>query len=246
MKKPVVIIVVIMIIYLLTMLFVFNVLPGIMYTTIVLEDNVRWRYSNNQWKDYESDAELIGYKLYNPNTGDYIGKYDIKYTSKGWSVKFDKQYEPYDKSMLASKSNKFKAYNFEINNLTDNTVIDKILNKASLRKNGGVIIANQIKIDLDNDGKDEIIYGISNMDEMGNTKFYVMAINMNGEYKIIKKVTGDNVPSIYVYSIIDVDNDSNLELIIKESYFSMSGCDYSLYSLVSGEYEMMISTGGSL
>jgi hypothetical protein len=26
----------------------------------------------------------------------------------------------------------------------------------------------------------------------------------------------------------------------------MSGCDYSLYSLVDGEYKLMISTGGSL
>ena len=245
MKKPAIFIT-IMVIYLLAMLFVFLVLPGIMYTTIILEDNIKWQYRNYKWETYETDNSLRGYKVYNPTNGQYIGTYDIQYTDKGWLVQEGKQYKSLNNSMLAVKSSKLKVYGFEINTLTDNAVIDKVLNKASLKKTSGVVIGNQIKIDLDNDGKDEIIYGISNMDEMGNTKFYVMAINMNGEYKIIKKVTGDNVPSIYVYSIIDVDNDSNLELIVKESYFSMSGCDYSLYSLVDGEYTKMISTGGSL
>ena len=246
MKKPVIIIVSIMAIYIFVMLFIFTILPGIMYTTIVLEDNVRWRYSKDGWKDYDPKAELNGYKIYNPNNGDYVGKYDIQYTNKGWFVKVNREFKLYDKSMLAVKSSKFKVYNFEIETLTDNTIITSILNKASLKATDGATVGNQIQIDLDNDGSSEIIYGITNMDEMGNVRFYVMAIYIDGGYKIIKKVTGDNVPSIYVYSIVDFDRDSNLELIIKESYFSMSGCDYSLYSLVDGEYKLMISTGGSL
>ena len=244
--KKMVIFMGIMVAYIVLTLFVFLVLPCIISTTIILEDNVRWTYKNHEWKVYDSDTELFGYKIYDPNNGDYIGRKDIRYYNSNWLVKEKKQYVSYDKSMLAVKSNKFKAYGFDMTTLTDTNVINKIIAKASVTKTGGVVIGNQIKIDLDSDGRDEIIYGISNIDEMGNTKFYVFAIYMNGEYKIIKKYVGENNPSVYVYAVVDVDGDSNLELIVKESYFSMSGCDYSLYSLVDGEYTEMISTGGSL
>ena len=240
------IIVVIIVIYLLTMLFVFNILPSIMYTTIVLENNVKWQYKNHKWVNYNSDDTLTGYRVFNPNNGEYIGKYDIKYSNKNWLIKENKSFKLYEKAMLASKSSKLQVYGYKIELATNTTDMNKILEKAGLKKAGDLTIRYQIKVDVNNDGNDEILYGLSNMDEIQENQFFVLGINDNGKYYVIKKNTGRMVPSFNIYAIIDVDGDSNLELIIEESSYSMAGNDYSLYSLVDGEYTEMISTGGSL
>ena len=84
------------------------------------------------------------------------------------------------------------------------------------------------------------------MDDLVENQFFILGMCVDNECSIIKKNTGKVVPSISIYAIIDIDGDSNLELILEDSGYSMTSSQYSLYSLVDGEYEMMISTGGSL
>lgn len=238
--------VIIMIVYIVVTLFFVTILPGIISPIIVLEGNVRWQYKNHEWIDFESSKVLTGYKVYDSSTGKSVGTYDMKYDGKKWLLKVNNRYKSYDKSMLAFKAPRAKVYSFNIEFPENKTDINKIVSKAGIKNNPELTILYKVDIDINGDGSTDTLYGISNMDDLVENQFFILGMCVDNECSIIKKNTGKVVPSISIYAIIDIDGDSNLELILEDSGYSMTSSQYSLYSLVDGEYEMMISTGGSL
>ena len=111
------------------------------------------------------------------------------------------------------------------------------MKKVSISKYGELNVAKTIKLDVDNDQDEEIIYIMSNVysDKDEVKTFSIIALYDDGEYKIIKSVIDIEDEILNLYAAIDVDGDKNLEFIISSEFFSC-GNTYSMYGLKDGKY----------
>lgn len=245
MKKSIIIIILIVGIYLFLAIYGFDYIDAIFHKNIYIGDT-RWEYSNGKWIDSSSKIsnglKLSNYYIYKQNTWEYVGRYDMKYNNN-WYIRSKNGYAKYNFPLFAYKGSGIKLYNFDTEYNVDKSKVNAILKKANISKYSSLNLSKSIKFDVDNDGLDETIYVLSNVYSQNEEPilFSIVALEDNGEYKIIKSITKKEEEMLNIFAIIDVDGDKNLELVIAKEIFSC-GNTYELYGLKDGKYVKLIST----
>ncbi len=243
MRKSIIIIGLIVAAYLFFAIVGVDYFDSLFHKNIYVE-NISWEYSKGKWieKTIENNLDLKKYTIYKPNTFEYIGKYDLKYKDT-WYIKEKKKFEQYGYSLIAFKGKGIKLYPFDVKYGIDKSVANKILKKININKYGQLNIAKTIKLDVDNDHEEEIIYVMSNLySDMEESKtFSVIALYDNEKYSIIKYVTDTEDQILNLYAAIDIDGDKNLEFIVASEFYSCVN-SYSMYGLIDGEYVKLVGT----
>lgn len=244
MKKSIIIIILIVGIYLFLAIYGFDYIDSIFHKNIYIGDT-RWEYSKDKWIDssnkISNGLKLSNYYIYKQNTWEYVGRYDVKYSNGNWYIRSKNDYVKYDYPLFAYKGSGIKLYDFEVKYNIEKTKVNAILKKANISKYSTLNLSKSIKIDVDNDGSDETIYVLSNVYSQNEEPilFSIVALEDNGEYKIIKSITKKEEEMLNIFAIIDVDGDKNLELVIAREVFSC-GNTYELYGLKDGKYVKLV------
>lgn|SRR5574344_654705 len=245
MKKYIIIIVIISL-YLIFAIFGTDIIDSINNTYIYIGDNVRWKYSNNKWENIHVDGKfnLKNYKIYNIQTGEMVGKYNLLYDDT-WYYKTGNKYSEYQDEMFAYKgNNKFKVIPYEMTEIDNRNIVKS----CGITYNYNDISAYQIDIDYDNDGENEKIYVLSNMYSDNDSQFFsvICTYDDNSYITLLKSIVTDS--SILakeqnnIYAIIDLTGDNKYEIITSTAGYSLSTDDvYNLYELNNGKYEKIIS-----
>lgn len=245
MKKSLIIIISLVLIYLIAFTIIFGSYDTFTNKYIYIDNNVSWKYSNKKWEnvDIKNETILKGYNIYLPNTYELYGKYTLKYSENNWYIKNKKNFELYGNTLFALKGKKMKFYNFKIERTIDKTTIDKILKEINISNYKNLNLQKKIIIDLDNDGNNEIIYALSNIysSDIENIYFNVIALFKDNKYTIIKSIINPDNELSDIFAFVDVDGDSILELIIVDEGFSSSENIYTMYKYENNKFVKLIS-----
>src|SRR5574344_18419 len=214
MKKYIIIIVIISL-YLIFAIFGTDIIDSINNTYIYIGDNVRWKYSNNKWENIHVDGKfnLKNYKIYNIQTGEMVGKYNLLYDDT-WYYKTGNKYSEYQDEMFAYKgNNKFKVIPYEMTEIDNRNIVKS----CGITYNYNDISAYQIDIYDDN-------------------SYITLLKSIVTDSSILAKEQNN------IYAIIDLTGDNKYEIITSTAGYSLSTDDvYNLYELNNGKYEKIIS-----
>ena len=238
MKKGLIILITIITLYVLIVIFGFEMLDS--NKNIYIGTEVKWSYKNSKWQkeDIEKDLLLKKYNVYDADTHKYIGKYNLKKVDNNLYLENKNNYELNENNIIFFKGNKIKLYDFKQEYEIESNVIKEILRKVNISEYGELNLMEKTTIDIDNDGNDEIIYAISNVYSSMNERnhFSIVALYKNNQYQIIKSNIDSGDSLLYVYAIVDLNSDNQLELILIDEGFSLSGNTYYMYELKNNDY----------
>lgn len=227
-------------------------------TNIVIDYNTFWSYDKeNKWIN-NSNKIVFGNNKYNVYINkEYKGLYDIELSNDKWYY-FDNNNNDMDfeGSLFAyNGSRKISMIDYSINTIAEddlNYVIkaidDKSINQINL---SDLTVNEKVLLDLDNDGKNEEIYAISNFfcelcDDV--KKFYSIAFIVdNNKITILNKSIGDDYYSMNLYQInyiIDLDKDNNYEIVLSKSTAGNNNIYNELFIKTRKGYKKAISSGG--
>ena len=220
---------------------------------IIIGNSGGFKKVNKRWTPINNEENLKSYSgnkfnVYIDNS--YLGKYKLLYDDKWYLFKDNNNPVNYEGNMLAlSGSIKYKVFNFDMHDIEDTTYVKKALKENDLSEDSTLTYSYYIDIDLNNDGKDERIYTISNKfpyEDIGNISFsYIFMIK---DEKIIylykNKEELDDIYSgcnPYINSFIDIDEDDKPEIIAGCSYYSVEGTKYNLYKFNNYMFKSLVS-----
>ncbi len=248
-KKKILIVISILAIYLIIMIALFGVdqvKNKWYYVDILMEPYTYWHYENGYWKNEEKNPDsMLGksYKVY----GDHKFLYDgiLQYNFEKWYA-FDQNNQP-----LTLKDNFFayrgnmniEVLDFEIQEMSNSEKIEAkgLLKEQDIQFEPVYTKQNKIELDLNNDGKKETIYIISNTlgTEDQETYFSIAYIKENGKKEIlINDISKDmySVAALNIKEIIDINKDKKYELIFEKIYFDQIGTCHTLFEYEKNMY----------
>lgn len=129
---------------------------------------------------------------------------------------------------IAYKGSKVSSISYEKADLNsdDYSYLNQILKSKNIIVDIKLTLNSKYLIDLNNDGKKEIIYSISNNYDTEIGKLFSITIVKNNnhiiQYNEFSSEYDSYVPSIY---FIDINNDQKADMIIKNIYASLTGQD---------------------
>ena len=252
-KKTYIILIVIMFVFLMVMFFVFGldeIRKRGYNTTLVVENDTVWTYSNKSWKNASSYDKLNWKKFDVYSDNEKIGNYYLWNSDYEWYV-FDnnKNAITIDGSLLGINSNTdISVYNFEVLEIDDYSYVYEVLKKNNLPTDSKYTSNEKIVFDYDNDGINEEFYLITNafaMDFDSDKIFSIVFMGKDDEiysiYTNISENTGFNGCKPYFSSFIDIDNDSKYEFILSCAKYSTSSVTRMLYGYNDNKFKMLIS-----
>lgn len=235
-------------IYILVMFLIFGrdfIRNNLDSSTIAISPDTIWNFEQGKWKDNgnKTDYSMKNYEVYEDSK--YLGELKLTYNDKLYL--FDSERKPvrYENSIIAVKGSidigviPFK--NTTISN--SNKVVTKILKEKKIKVSRDTLTSKLIKIDLDNDGKLEEIYTISNVfntDDYSNS-IAIIAVLENNEITYLKEDVKEGKYTLtmcmpYIQNIIDIDKDKKYEIITTCSYYSNNGTCHTLFD---NDYKML-------
>ena len=241
--KKIIIIVSIAVLYLLIAIFGIDLFDNLTNRYILI-DNIGFKYTSNKWQKIKIGEENFKkVEIYSAYTFEDLGKHDIQYNDDAWYYNVDKKMVLYEDTMFALKGNNMKLYAYK-----PNFVINDIRVKDLLRQEGlnyvELNLEKEIEIDLDNNGQIDVIYALSNVYSSSEEDilFSAIIVKLNGEYNVVKTIKNEEEIMLDIFAIIDVNNDKNLEIIITEQGFSLSGNSYAIYGMKNKKYVELIKS----
>lgn len=201
-------------------------------TKLIVGDSSVWELENKSWVNIVKDTDLKDfnwtfYNIYEDDTD--IGKYYLWYDEEEWYV-FDKEKNPIniEGNLLAYQANyKIPVKKFKVNQVTDYSDIKNHLLEKNIDITSELTVSSSIKIDIDNDGNDEVIYLFSNAfpeeSEPEEIFTYVFMKKDKATYIMYdqrEENTGYVGCKPYVNHILDVDEDKKYEIILSCGKYS--------------------------
>lgn len=253
-KKKIIIIISIMLIYLVVMVIIYGidkVKNKFYHLDLLIGPNTYLQYENGKWKDeIENKNQMLGkkYKIY--QNSDYLYSGVLQYTDNKWYA-FDDNNKPLSlqQDFFAYKGNiNIDVVQYHIMDMSENEILEaeQILKDNGILFKPSYVKTSKITYDLNNDGKEESIYIISNtlgMEEQ-NLYFSLVYVKINGNTNIlVKHISEDmyDVPSVNVKQILDYNKDKKYELIIEKIYFDQIGTCHEIFKIEKRAYESVKS-----
>ncbi len=222
-------------------------------TTIIIGNDTIWNYSDRRWMAISNpttkdNLNWLDYEVYLDSK--YIGKYYLWSDDNKWYI-FDSNKKAVNKegSLIAYRANyEIKVKDFETKQIRNNYHAQQVLKNNNLSTSSKYTVSEETSIDLDNDGKNETIYFISNafaLDFNPDTMFsFVFMVKNSKIYPIYTDVApnyANNGCKPYLSAVIDVDNDNTYELVVSCGRYSVDQPVVMLYKLVGEEFKILIS-----
>ena len=203
--------------------------------------------SNNLVKASKINEDLDYYVYVNNN---YFGNYQIK-NDNGFKLIKNNEQVSYEGLFFAYTNNinlKVKKEIIDEVNESDLSKINSIMNYNI--KSNDLIVNEKIIVDLDNNGINDYIISVSNLDAYveHNIYFNLVYVVMNNtkEQILIKEVVKPKdvmvYPTYYVFNIFNI-NDSKYDYVsLQKRYYSMGGEPNSMiYEFKNNEYQKIIN-----
>lgn len=239
------------IIFVITVFKLFYIDNEIIYISIANPENFI-EINNNKWhyskKDYSKIFSQSKFKVY---SGDkYLGNYNIQYTDH-WYIYDDDFYSiDYDDQLFISNSNTVQLSNFEKIEFDDDDInsIKHTLDKENIVYNDD-INGYKINFDVDNDGKNEILYNVYSIYDYPTDSYLYNLIYIEKDdtnYYLEKEVYDDYD---YYYSmlfhdieyILKVEGSEEYNIVVYETRFSAESkrC-YSVYNFKNNNVKTVL------
>lgn len=231
-KKYVIIFLIIFVI--LTGFIIFLVVRNNQRGYLIINESFILSKKGNKYVQLEKIEDNIFDEVYNVYNGDLYHDITIKYDLNNWYY-FDKNYKDLNLNKVSvAYTNYFsdlKVADYDVSyyDEEDDDFIKEIVNSDDFEKYKKSIIKS--KFDIDSDGKEEVIYTLTDV-ELGNeSKDSFSAIFLVKDGKVLK-IADDSKP-YYVQAIIDLDGNGKYEIIVSNGtsdFATMDTC-YQIYSI---------------
>ena len=211
---------------------------------LIIDDISTWEYDNDKWYKY-NNTDYYNYSFSTYVNNNYYGIYKIE-KDDGYNLYNNQnQLVSYNGDLVAISSNfniKLKPYVLAMINNEDLTEINTILNGSFITTD--FTINQSVVIDLDNNGIDDIIVNVSNLDEENEQDFffnlmYIKLNNQEPQVLIKDNVEERDVLATPTYGIkyIITGNNSYDSIIVQDRYFSYTRkTTNTLYEWQNGIY----------
>lgn len=249
-KKSIIIVIVILVLYLLLMVVILGIdkLKNKLYRfEILMEPNVYLKYENGKWEDIESDTtEMLGKKYHVYGDHQFLYEGIMQYAMNKWYA-FDNNDEPLslpDQFFAYRGNKKMDVRNFEILDMTESEIEEAKELLKEEKVNFEIVFkkTEKIEFDLDNDGKIETIYIVTNDYDYESQKKAFSIVYIKNENKVnilISHIADDytTVPNITLKEIFDYNHNKKYELLFKQIYFDKIGTCSQIFELEKGKYK---------
>ena len=221
---------------------------------LIVGQSTMWSKSKNHWTNITLDKSIseLNWKKYtiyidNKKLGNYYMWYD---NSKWYLFDKDRNSINYDGELFAYNSNYDINYTkFNVKDIEDYSHVEEFLDSKKLSFNkSSLITSSQIDLDIDNDGKEEQFYIISNssisLNDTNNNYSIVFMVKDNKIYNMYSEIKDEKNPTCipYISEFIDINQDNKLETIVGcESLDSRNNKKF-LYQLTKeNKYKILVS-----
>lgn len=221
-------------------------------TYIMIGADEKLKYEKGKYVDIKNNERKLyqGEKFDIYDETGHLGIYQLKYHQGRWHAfgddySFVKLTEP----IFAIKSNKkYSVPTYDVENLNseDITLLDGMLKEEGITKYN-ISLNQKITFDLDNDGKNESLYSVSNLfeDDGADGYFSLVYYIKKGKVEILnKKIVGVDdaydAEQYFITKLIDLKDDKKVEIVVTRSCYSISCDDCSeIYTLKWGKYKKL-------
>lgn len=251
-KKKYIIVFIILGIYVIGVFLLFgkDIMKSKMYTSyLMVSPTTRWKFVKGHWSDAGkvSDYSLKPFEVYVGNKK--FGTYNLTYNDKFYLFDNDRNPQLYDGNLIAYwGSLSMEVIDFQSEKVTqsDAPIIQKVLKENKLNISLDKLNMWKVEIDIDNDGKKEILYAVDNLfKENGETSAIAFLFILDdGKITYLHKKIESNkstysLCSPYVSNIIDIDKDKQYEIIMGCVYYSDRGTCHNLFDNKKNKYELL-------
>lgn len=225
---------------------------------IILDSNKVIEYQNGRF-DYvkNENYQKSFYRVFNQNT--YLGNYkihsiDFETNDFYFSNDNSKDMFIFEEPLMGISTN-IDFIEFENLEFTDSdfTKFIELSNYNNVHKKEDLYDTSKVKLDFDNDGKEEYFYTVTyehiedDTLEISNKNYSIMYyVDDDNNIKILSEFNpyyeGDSIifPNYIIRSIIDVNDDKKYELVVINRMYDKP--EYEIYELKNNEYEMVFAT----
>lgn len=254
-KVKYIVIIVILIIYCVGMYLIFGVSETKernTTTTLLVGDSTVWNYSSRDWMNVTnqqllSDVNWQKFKIYVDN--EYFGNYSVWLDDRWYLFDDDRNAVTYQGNLFAYDADfDMDILPFTTSQITDYTYVNQVLKEHNLNTDTAYTLATQSSFDFDKDGVNETFYMVSNVfaiDFFPETYFsFVFMVDNNQIYMLyedVDKNEGVNGCKPNLYTVADVDNDDQYELILMCSKYSNQIPIMMLYEFRDNAFKIAIS-----
>lgn len=220
--------------------------------SLILNNNTIFNYSNKNWTkekvDYIDNYNFKEYSIYLDSK--YVGDYYIWHDDQWYLFDQNNNAVNYTEKFLAVKSNyNIKVKEFEIVNNDLTGEAGEIFNKYKIYNQDEITENTKIIIDIDNDGKDEEIYSVSNVFPMFYEPEKIFSyVFMKKDNKIYYMYEYESEADSYsgcipqISAIFDSDEDGISEIALTCSRYSDQEPLNSIYRFRNNAFELVISS----
>ncbi len=221
-------------------------------TTLLVGTSAVWNYSSQSWMNITKPSLLSNlnwqkFKIYVDNQ--YFGKYLVWKDDQWYLFDNNKNAVSYQGNLFAYKADfDMDIVNFSTTDIKDYSYVNKVLVEHDLDINSDFTLAHVSNVDFDKDGVMEQFYVVSNVfaiDFFPDKYFsFVFMVDDNQIYMLYEDVDineGVNGCKPNLYTVADVDNDQNYELILTCAKYSNQTPLTMLYEFDDNMFKIKIS-----
>lgn len=221
-------------------------------TTLLVGNSAVWNYSSRDWMRVNTPSLLSKlnwqkFKVYVDNQ--YLGKYLVWQDDQWYLFDDNKNAIPYQGNLFAYQAGfDMDILDFDTTDITDYTYVQQVLKEHGLDINPQYTLANVSKVDFDKDGVLEEFYVVSNVFAIDffPDKYFSFVFMVDNEkiymlYEDVDVNEGVNGCKPSLYTVADVDNDKQYELILTCAKYSNQTPLTMLYEFRDGAFEIEIS-----
>ncbi|HIR49177.1 MAG TPA: hypothetical protein IAB35_04275 [Candidatus Faecimonas gallistercoris] len=221
-------------------------------TTLLVGDSAVWNYSSREWMNISSQEMLSSFDWQEFHTyvdNQYFGDYYVWLDEQWYLFDSNRDAVSYQGNLFAYKADfEMDILRFNTVDITDFTYVQEVLKNYGLDPNSPHTLATVSSFDFDKDGVLENFYVISNVfatdffpDKYFSFVFMVDNNNINVLYEDMDVNDGTNGCKPNIYTVADVDNDNNYEIILMCSRYSNQTPITMLYEYQDDSFKIEIS-----
>lgn len=221
-------------------------------TTILVGDSAVWDYSSRNWMNVTTPSLLSklnwqSFHVYIDH--EYLGDYLVWNDDEWYIFDENRQSVSYQGELFAYQADfDMNILSYETTDITDYTYARQVLEEHGLSPDSQYTLATVSSLDFDKDGVDENFYVISNvfaMDFFPDKYFsFVFMVDDDTIYMLYEDVDvneGVNGCMPNLYTVADLDNDQDNELILTCAKYSNQTPVAMLYEFRDNAFEIKIS-----
>ncbi len=214
---------------------------------MITENEVTWNCYGSSWEKKTNINDYNWKKMDVFIDGKYSGKYYIYHDDQWYLYDDNKEAVDINGNFLAIESNfDVNAVSFEMSEIEDNEYVVEELENKGLSTGSQLTVNDETKVDIDNDGKEETLYVISNtfpIDFDTDFSFSYVFMEKDGQIYDVFSNESDNMYTAvrpFINAIIDTNNDGIYEILISTAEYSNQGQGHILYEWKNNTFQKII------